>query len=295
MELDIYLHDFVNRTASLATVVRKLVMDQARPLLLVSGVSGIGKSYLLRECVSQCDARQVAVAHISLDEERNKHYLSILDRLREDLGPDGFAPLLQAMEQIRAENRAALERFFSPDRDDTSTDSVALKAGNIGEDAQVAVGRNIVQIRTDVLNLWQYEDDLVKRHIQMQLADAIYHCLKSLTEGCIAVIFIDHWEAADQQVQEWLKSTLLQWSVNRKLPNVMTVVSGVAQPDILLRPLRMEQMVLTELSKEDFHSYWVGKRGLPEEMLESEFVKCKGLPLTMRLRADMQERRQRSA
>src|SRR5256885_10177320 len=85
------LAQFVDREAQVNSFCRMLeAPDWPRPIMVVWGDGGIGKSSLLFRLVHECSLRNLKKAEVFWTETRNHDYLAVMRKIRDDVGASRF-------------------------------------------------------------------------------------------------------------------------------------------------------------------------------------------------------------
>ena len=85
---------FVDRQAELGRFCEMLENDE-KPIMIVWGDVGIGKSSLLARLIHECALRKLRRAEVFASKNRFNSYLEILRKIRDDLGPELFPNFTQ--------------------------------------------------------------------------------------------------------------------------------------------------------------------------------------------------------
>jgi len=85
---------FVDRQAELGRFCEMLENDE-KPIMIVWGDDGIGKSSLLLRLIHECASRKLRKAEVFASKTRFNTYLEILRKIRDDLGPELFPNFTQ--------------------------------------------------------------------------------------------------------------------------------------------------------------------------------------------------------
>src|SRR5690242_21536972 len=97
---------FVDRHDELSRFCEMLDTDE-KPIMLVWGEDGIGKSSLLARLIHECGSRNLRKTEVFVSKSRFNGYLEILRKIRDDLGPDLFANFTQLVNYIFPDPRQA--------------------------------------------------------------------------------------------------------------------------------------------------------------------------------------------
>src|SRR5207253_10582139 len=90
---------FVDRHLELSRFCEMLESDE-KPIMIVWGDDGIGKSSLLARLIHECASRKLHKSEVFVSKSRFNSYLEILRKIRDDLGPELFPNFTQLVNYI---------------------------------------------------------------------------------------------------------------------------------------------------------------------------------------------------
>ncbi len=302
-----FINDFVNREEQLTTLWKIVRQETDERVLLIHGSDGMGKTYLLNEFQAECEAEGINCVEIdfkSLDQK----YTAIVWSVYQQLGPQGFEPLVQTYEEAstlgawktgatpplaaRAEYPAA--NPIPPGRpnsdhdppqtihgDKVEGDKIVARVGDVGPRAQVIIGKQI-----EVTQIIQRDDPWVQQMIQARITAAFRDCLVKLTTARKVVFLLNCWHKATTETCDWLCHNLLDWILTKKLPDAAAVVCGLQVPDLRRSSQCIRRLKLAELPDEAVRTYWIEKRGLPPDEVPDIIEKYGGFPLLLYMLAE---------
>lgn len=256
------LAEFVNREDEMSDFVRMLDKDDKR-IMVLNGGGGLGKSSLVARMMHECATRGSYKAEVVSTDTRNKHYLEIMRKLREDIGQvvgmEFFSPFTD------------LINYYTEPHYELKVDVSGLQQAKIS----VADGASVNQSNTgDIggiiikdLMLTTPRDDLAvpESERMAQITDSFHQCLDEATRNTRWVIFLDATEKLAEGTNQWLWSELLSPVLDDELKNVCFVISGRNQPELDRDwSFVVEMETLNPLGFQHVSKY-LEKRGLPSK------------------------------
>lgn len=299
--------DFVDRAAELQTFWEMVRPQSDQRLLLIQGLRGMGKTYLLNEYRAQSEAAGLAHAWVDFDDSANRDHVPIVAlRIWRQLQLGSFQEFLQIMADYRTSSRrrvaeavgagrvsgaeapspAGRGNGHSPQAPDTASDDgsagdrIVAELGNVGAGAQVAVGKEIEMVSQFIVN-FQRDDPFVRQAVQDSLTTALAQRLSDRAQTGTTLFFFPHWDKTKTATGEWLRRELLGWILDGTLPNAVAVIAGLDVPDLGRLPHRIRWLTLQELPDEAVRTYWVEKCGLPAADVPIVTEISGGIPLAM--------------
>jgi hypothetical protein len=303
-----FINDFVNREEQLTTLWKIVRQETDERVLLIHGIDGMGKTYLLNEFQAECEAEGINCVEIDFGESPDQDCMAIVLSVYQQLGPQGFEHLVQTYEEAstlgasktvttpplaaRAEYPAA--NPIPPGRpnsghdppqtihgDKVEGDKIVGRVGDVGPGAQVIIGKQI-----EVTQIMQRDDPWVQQMIQARITAAFRDCLVKLTTTRKVVFLLNCWHKATTETCQWLCHHLLDWILTKKLPDAAAVVCGLQVPDLRRSSQYIRRLTLAELPDEAVRTYWIEKRGLPPHEASEIIEKYGGFPLLLYMLAE---------
>jgi len=285
------IEDFVNRTEQLATLWKIVRQEMDQRMVLVRGPDGIGKTYLLEEFRAECEGKGIDCAWFDFAESSDHSYMALVLAVFNQLGPEGFEGLTQAIAESRT--LGAWETVPTSAVSVRAERPVAMAAPPGGRGGGVdfygpttihgdVVGRDAYYVTQIV----QRDDPMVQQTIQARVTAAFRDCLVELTTARPALFLLNSWERATTDIREWLSHNLLNWILHKQLPNAVVLVAGQELPDLRRPPRRIGRWTLSGLPEDAVQTYWVEICGLPPEDVPNIIMYSGGLPMLIALMAD---------
>jgi archaellum biogenesis ATPase FlaH len=254
---------FVDRESEMHSFCSMLEKsDWPRPIMLVWGDGGMGKSALLMKMIHECSLREFRKAEVFWTDTRNHEYLAVMRKIRDDVGANNFVEFtnlvnfftvpqyrLEVVVGTNAPTTVASGATFGPSSQvGTMAGIVIEKGGIVLKDLMLTDPRNDLGIS---------ESDRMAR-----LTDQFVQELNAVANSKKVVIFLDAVEKATDATQRWVWGELLGAVREERLVNVCFVLGGRSQPaiDERWRPL-IEEKQLGPLKQEHIVEYLI-KRGV---------------------------------
>lgn len=277
------LRSFVDRRSELDEFCR-MVDTGDRPILAISGDTGIGKSSLLERCVHECALRHVRKVEIDFGSIRYNTYLAIMRKVRDELGVEHFVPLTDLINYFTKPSY-----HLQVDVSAGSSIHVSQNVGTVEAGAQVNVAGvvihdlMIVEPRTD---LSVSEEERVAR-----LTDRFLTDLERLLATTPVVFFFDHVDKATGDTRRWLWNELLTPLADGRLAGARFVLcvreapkfeEELAQMRGLVAPARLQPLGLPDITE-----YLARREELRigdaerERVAEMLLAASKGIPVTV--------------
>src|SRR5215208_2579960 len=219
---------FVDRETEMRSFCSMLESrDWPRPIMVVWGDGGMGKSALMLRMVHECSVRSLTKAEVIWTDTRNHDYLGVMRKIRDDVGAPRFGQFTN------------LVNFFtdpqSPQRIELALDvKGAINVGSqlsLGSSAQVGTMAGIV-IKDAMLVATRPDLGISEGERMARLTDQFISELNEAALGGTIVIFLDALEKAAESTQRWLWGELLEPVRDGRLSNVRFVIGGRSQPTI---------------------------------------------------------------
>ena len=274
-ELERRLAEFVNRDNEMDLFCEVLETDQ-KPIMIVWGGGGVGKSSLLARMIHECACRKLRKAEVIWTETRNHDYLAIMRKIRDDVGVDYFKPFTD------------LVNFFTVPQYELKIKLASAGSIAVAQDAQIE-GSTIEDIAgivvKDSMIVMPRPDIAVPESERMvRLTDRFIENLAiALQSGPPLVIFFDAVEKMTEDTRKWVWFELLKSVQDNRLYHIRLVLCGRERP-LLDRDMQIivEEAELLPLALENIIDYLV-KRGVSEssrnDLASMLWVATKGNPL----------------
>jgi GTPase SAR1 family protein len=258
---------FVDRESEMQSFCRMLDDNELmRPILVIWGDGGMGKSSLFMRMIHECSLRELVKANVAWSDLRNLDYMWLMRKIRDDIGANDFEKFTDLI------NFFTVPQYRLEVTVGTNAKTEVAQGATFGPNSQVGfMGGVVVQEGGIVLKdlmLPEPRNDLgISDSDRMaRLTDQFVQELNTAASKGKIVIFLDALEKAPEATQRWVWEELFGAVRSDRLTNVCIVIGGRKQPSIdeQWRPL-IEERQLGPLKKEHIVEY-LAKRGVvPDE------------------------------
>lgn len=247
-------HEFVDRTPERERYNRIADRTDDQRIFCLQAEDGWGKSWLLGRLYLDTDNDRWIKAFVDLGNTKIKDEAALLESISEEMGGS-------ISEQMSRVVRTPMGRI------DIRSEGDTIIQGD------VAVNKVVVnhQGESDHISVEVQDPRGFKLRVD-NLTDALIAGLKTLPPGTLALLFLDRFEKATNTMYDWLVDQLFTGVRDGKYPNLILVVTS-AKPFGFLenRDWRYTatQLTLGGLPEDSVREYWLQKRHLPEEDLQT--------------------------
>jgi GTPase SAR1 family protein len=252
---------FVDRKTELARFCDMLESDE-KPIMVVWGEEGIGKSSFLARLIHECSTRQLRKAEVFATKDRFNTSLKIMRKIRDDLGAEFFPKFTQ------------LVNYFFPD----PTQPLPMPVININvtgaqsvlEGAKlenVTIGGDVagVIVKDLMINVARSDMDTPPRDRVIMLTDAFIENLAPVLQEQMLVILFDDIQELTEETYAWLWEELVRAAGSGRLKNVRFVLCGQTKPELKGNARMMvKEAPLGPLAVDDVDNY-LARSGLRAE------------------------------
>ena len=277
---------FVDRKAELARFCDMLESDQ-KPIMLVWGEDGIGKSSLLARLIHECSGRKLRKAEVFSTKDRFNSYLKIMRKIRDDIGAELFPNFTQTVNLLYPDP-AQPAPLPTININVSGTQSVLDR----GKMENVNVGGDIagVVVKDLMINIPRSDITLPPRDRMIRLTDDFIRDLAPAVGEHLLIVFFDDIQEWAEETWQWFWEEVVGALQRGKLRNVRLVLCGRDKPP-LGRDAGMivKEAALKPLELRDIENYLERsgvreqERGLIARML---LATSKGIPLTLAIQVD---------
>jgi hypothetical protein len=282
---------FVDRQDELGRFCEMLESDE-KPIMLVWGDDGIGKSSLLARLIHECSTRKLRKAEVFATKDRFNTSLKIMRKVRDDLGAEFFPKFTK------------LVNYFFPDPAQPLPMPAPMPAININVSGaqnvldganleNVSIGGDVAGVIVDLM----FNDPRQDMHISprdqlIHLTDAFVENLAPLVQDQMLVILFDDVQELTAETYAWLWEELVRAVSSGKLKNVRFVLCGETKPELKGDARMMvKEAPLGPLAVDDVDLYLMrsGLRAEPNErrvIAEWLHSNTDGIPLEVAMRVD---------
>jgi hypothetical protein len=265
---------FVDREGEMRSFCGMLEQkDWPRPIMLIWGEGGMGKSSLLMRMVHECSLRQFGKAEVFWTDTRNHDYVAVMRKIRDDVGAGSFVEFTNLINFFTAPPQHRIEVVVGTKGAISAGSGMELATGaSVGTVAGVNVEAGGIVIKDLMLTDPRNDLGISENDRMMRLTDQFINELNVAARTRKVVIFLDAVEKATDLTQRWVWNELLGAVRDDRLANVHFVIGGRQQPviDDRWRPL-IEEKQLGPLKREHIVEY-LKKRGLDLDDGEQDLV-----------------------
>lgn len=257
-QLEHRLAQFVDREDEMRRFSAMLDTGE-KPVMVVWGDSGCGKSSLLARMIHECALRKLRKAEVVWSPTRNHDYLAVMRKIRDDIGVEYFSKFSDLA-----------NFFYDRDYERHYNLKVNIEAGagmNVATDAQFGNAQvgNIAGVIIKDSNIVIPRDDLAvpEEERMARLTDQFLQDLAGALEDGEVVVFFDAIEKMTEKTEAWVWGELLDAVAKGTLGNIRFVLCGQKPPEIGDWLWMVETAELGPLGPEHIAEY-LKKRGVDE-------------------------------
>jgi len=275
---------FVDRQAELGRFCEVLESDE-KPIMIVWGDVGIGKSSLLARLIHECALRRLRKAEVFASKTRFNTYLEILQKIRDDLGPELFPNFTQ------------LKNHFYPDpRQPRPTVKIEISgAQSVLERARlenVTIHGDVaaVIIKDNMINVPDPTMNMPPQHRMNLLTDEFLKDLAPIVQNEILVVLFDDIQELTDETYKWLWEGIISALEEGRLKNIRFVLCGRVKPPLQdAAALSVKEAPLQPLGLPDIEAYLERSGHVVEgrsDVAKMMLLYTKGVPLQVALQLD---------
>ena len=237
--------------------------DWPRPIMLIWGEGGMGKSSLLMRMIHEASVRALGKAEVFWTDTRNHDYVAVMRKVRDDVGAGSFTEFTNLINFFTAPPQHRIEVVVGTKGPINVGAGMGLGEGaSVGTMAGVVLEKDAITIKDLMLTDPRNDLGISDNDRMMRLTDQFIKELNAAASARKIVIFLDAVEKATDLTQSWVWNELLGAVRDDRLANVCFVIGGRNQPaiDERWRPL-IEEKQLGPLKQEHIVEY-LQKRGV---------------------------------
>lgn len=275
------LATFVDRTAELGRFNEMLASDE-KPIMVVWGEDGIGKSSFLARLIHECSAQQLRKAEVFATKDRFNTYLKIMRKIRDDVGADLFPDFTRMV------------NFFFPDPTQPApapTVNINVSGAQSVLDRARLEGVNVsgdiagVIVKDLMINIPRPDMDLKPRERMIYLTDAFIQNLAPAVKDKLLVILLDDIHEWPEETHQWLWNELVGALRTGRVTNLRLVVCCRTKVPLAADTgMIVKEAALKPLELTDIENYLERSRLEPEEirvLAKMLWATSKGIPLAV--------------
>ena len=242
---------FVDRQAELGRFCEMLENDE-KPIMIVWGDDGIGKSSLLLRLIHECASRKLRKAEVFASKTRFNTYLEILRKIRDDLGPElfpNFTQLVNCLFPNPLQPRAPIKIDIGGGAQSVLERAKLENVTIHGDVAGVIIKDFMINVPDPSMNIpLQDRMNLLTTEFLKDLAPIVQNEM-------LVVLFDDIQELTDE-TYKWLWEGIISALEEGRLKNIRFVLCGRAKPQLEgAAVLSVKEAPLQPLGLSDVENY----------------------------------------
>ena len=213
------IEKFVDRDSEFNSFCN-LFVESEKPVMFLWGGTGVGKSSLVQRMEYECKRKEIPRSVLVWGDMRNYDYISIMRRIRNDLGQESF---YEFTDQLNYFTVNGYKRKIEVDVKGTINVATGLQVTNS------SVG-DIVGIKVEIIdnNSTEPRSDIAvpKQEQMIRLTEKFVKNLAEATKDNVTFIFFDSIERMTEETRNWLCCEFLSVIINGDLSNLRLILSG---------------------------------------------------------------------
>lgn len=243
---------FVNRTMETSRFC-ELIQTGQRPIIIVWGKTGLGKTSLKEWMIRECVQRQFAKAEFVWEANRKYDPVGIMRAIRDEVGAEKFKPFTDLINYYTEPNY---------------TLKIVVEGGQIAEGAQFTNTKlrdmaNVI-IRDSMLVVPRQDIEVPPEERLNKLTDLFIPCLAETLKQKMLWLFFDASESMSPETHSWIWNELFKKMTEGVLPNVRAFLCVGRRP----RPHQETLSYVEDLTLQPFERKYVAeylvKKGIDE-------------------------------
>jgi len=276
---------FVDRQAELGRFCEMLDNDE-KPIMIVWGEDGIGKSSFLQRLIHECASRKLSKAEVFVSKSRFNTYLEILRKIRDDLGPELFPNFTQLVNYVfpnplqpRAPIKIEIGGGAQSVLERAKLENVTIH----GDVAGVIIKDCMINVPDPTLNIPPQD------RMNLLTAEFLKDLAPVVQSEMLVVLFDDIQELTDE-TYKWLWDGIISALEEGRLKNIRFVLCGRVKPQLAgAAALSVKEAPLQPLGLPDIEVYLERSGHVAEgrsDVAKMLLINSKGIPLTVALQLD---------
>jgi hypothetical protein len=287
--LEYALAEFTDRKEELKRFC-ELLDSREKPIIFVSGCSGMGKSQLLARMWHECSLRQLAKSSIAWTGSQNHDYLAVLRWIRDELGTEHFNSFTSLV-------NAYFDERVKVDLNVVASGNISVAAGAQFTNASVGSITGVV-ISDCMFTLPRRDLGVHEVERRQRLTRAFVSDLKLLAQQGPIVLFFDAVEKMSEETRGWMWEMLMEPVRDGEILALTCVHFGLVLPELDRDMNRaVESTELHPWGLHDIEDYLVKRNiqcaSLPE-IATLLMAGTKGVPIQVATMVDSFERMNQS-
>jgi AAA ATPase domain len=259
---ELRLSQFVDRKGEMNRFCQMLDTRQ-KPIMVVTGDSGFGKSSLLARMLHECSRRSIRKAEATWTDTRNYNYLAVMRKIRDDFGAAHFSAFTTLVNAYFDPTMKVELTINAAGGVSVASGAQIASGAHVGNIAGISIEQGAALVRDCMFVSPRNDLDVSEDERRPRLTDQFLTDLATVSANATVVMFFDSVEKMTTETCAWMWDELMTAICDGRLPNVCAVLCGKTKPAISndLRQL-VEDAILGPLGVEDVVEY-LEKRGVP--------------------------------
>lgn len=219
------LAEFVDRDHEMGQFRGVLDSDE-RPIMIVSGPTGMGKTSLLLRMIHECAVRKLPKAEVAWNDTNALDYMATMRKIRDDLGVEHFKAFTDLINYYTdADYQPKLEITLNVQGGGKIDVAAGMEVAQstIGDVAGIMIRDNMFVVQRPDLAM----PPEVRRH---HLTQRFLEGLTAASGTSLVVLFFDAIEKMSDITHKWLWEQVLEGLRSGPLQNVRVVLCGQRPP-----------------------------------------------------------------
>jgi hypothetical protein len=276
---------FVDRHVELGRFCEMLENDE-KPIMIVWGDDGIGKSSFLARLIHECATRKLRKAEVFVSKIRFNTYLDILRKIRDDLGPEFFPNFTQLVNSL----------FPSPLQPPVpikiEISGGALSVLELAKLENVTIHGDVaaVIIKDNMINAPDPNKDILPQDRMNLLTAKFLEDLAPVVQNEMLVVLFDDIQELTEETYKWLWEGIISALEGGRLKNIRFVLCGRTKPQLEGNAaLSVKEAPLQPLALPDVENYLERSGHVAEGLkpvAEMLWAASNGIPYNIALQLD---------
>ena len=282
------LAEFVDRDTELEKF-RALLQTRDKPILVIFGDSGMGKTSLLLRMTHECALRKLRKAEVVWNDTSPHDYMAVMRKIRDDVGTDFFAPFTDLINfYTDAGYRPKLEltlKIQGPLSIEVGS-NMKVEHATVGDISGISIRDNMFVIQRPDLPV---PESTRRQMLTKSFIEGLHEAVRS---GPI-VVLLDTVEKMSTDTRAWLWEQLLNCVRTEEIDGVKFVLCGrTPPPDDRDWKIFVDCSELKPLRQEDITEYLTKRAASVSTETRSELAKMvyawtKGRPTEVATAVDL--------
>jgi hypothetical protein len=219
------LAEFVDRDHEMGQFRAVLDADD-KPIMIVSGATGMGKTSLLLRMIHECAMRKVPKAEVAWNDTNALDYMATMRKIRDDLGVEHFKAFTDLINYFTdADYQPKLEVTLNVQASGQIDVAAGMQVAQstIRDIAGVVIRDNMFVVQRPDLSI---PPEVRRNHLTQRFLEG----LAAASAASIVVLFFDAIEKMSDITHKWLWEQVLEGLRSGPLANVRVVLCGQRPP-----------------------------------------------------------------